>query len=761
MNLTRLFLCGIASLSLAVPAARAGVEIIPTHGRNVYRLAVAQGRGAPVDVLIIGSTYDNRVCAFAQDGTQRWDVAVGGFVFDLATGDLDGDGRDEIAVASADGHVYVFDAEGKLRWRYGGAFKGAPVWQVSIARLDGKTPVVIAGGISREIISLSAKGERLATAKTIGAVRIILTGDFDGDGADEVAVLPVRGQAKDIALYEGSKLTSSKQGIPTEVKPWKSDSEEAKQWGKDYRKGKKTWNGSALISANGTVGDIDGDGTDELIYNPGAFSLRAQFQQVVALPERFKVASYDRHYNMRMLATGNLTDAPGEEIVVLEGAEIRLFGSRGELLGRAVAPLGFTDIVYVPGNPHGSVLLASSPNGDDNLYRLHYDSGWEKEIEGLKHNGVMAIIDKNLQQVADTVAKWNGKPLAGQSGPYDIVVNHYFLTENSLQQIDNWIREVQDYKQKFPYPNLRFATCFWPGEDAPLMRPDGKPWGRDNRLAHDLSRAQIVAAAKRLEDAGCPFWVQVGHGCSPHLEVATIAEMLKVAPQALLGFVSAEDEKLDDVVYYFEHHIKPILELCLAHKKWFIPRNKDVWWSHWPADAKMRKIIFNGRYRSVLLPSVEDSNSRSPELNLAPRIGLWLDGQVDGWACSSSADWFSASRSWEWEYPLTGHPQLRYHVSQAMLGARVFMLLNGEREKQTGHWTPVGIDGTGTFLHMLGKGIIAPPKREQLRAISPVALVMKQPSERFTTHGRNGHHLEKWGDDGSDGKPWRHSQNAS
>ncbi len=40
---------------------------------------------------------------------------------------------------------------------------------------------------------------------------------------------------------------------------------------------------------------------------------------------------------------------------------------------------------------------------------------------------------------------------------------------------------------------------FGPGlvcnEDAPLVRPDGKPWGRDTRLAHDLKRDMIVAGA--------------------------------------------------------------------------------------------------------------------------------------------------------------------------------------------------------------------------------------------------------------------------
>jgi hypothetical protein len=168
----------------------------------------------------------------------------------------------------------------------------------------------------------------------------------------------------------------------------------------------------------------------------------------------------------------------------------------------------------------------------------------------------------------------------------------------------------------------------------------------------------------------------------------------------------------------------------------------------------MREIIFNGRYRSVLLPSVEDSNSRSPEVNLAARVGLWLDGQVDDWASRCSADWFCAGRAWEWEYVMTGHPQLRYYVSQAMLGARVFMMLNGERERLTGRWTRVGTEGTATFLHLLGKGALTPPRREQLRAVSPVALVMQQPSERFEKHGANGHHEEYWGNDDTDSKPW-------
>jgi hypothetical protein len=400
------------------------------------------------------------------------------------------------------------------------------------------------------------------------------------------------------------------------------------------------------------------------------------------------------------------------------------------------------------------VLLGSSPNGDDNLYRLTFTPGWEKAVAAIARRGSMAAIGENLAQVGQTAAAWRGEPMRGADGPFDVVVAHHMWSGWDPRKVDGWIAEVREYEKRFPYARLRFAIAFWPGEKAPLLRPDGKPWGRDRRLAHDLTREQIVAAARRFEAEGCHFWVQVGHGCDPHLEVATVAAMLEVAPRMLLGFISAEDEQLEEVPYYFEHHLKPILELCLQHRKRFIPRNKDVWWAHWPAEPSMRELIFNGRYRSVLLPSVEDSNSRSAEVNLAARVGLWLDGQVDDWASRCSADWFCASRAWEWETVLTGHPHLRYYVSQAMLGARVYMLLNGEREPRTGRWTRVGVEGTSPFLHLLGRGALTPPRREQLRAISPVAIVMEHPSARFQKHGANGHHEEQWGSDGTDAHPW-------
>ncbi|MFZ5831064.1 MAG: hypothetical protein ACOY3P_13315, partial [Planctomycetota bacterium] len=191
---TRALLQFVLVLCIAAAAeTHAQVTVIPTEGRNVYRLAIAR---AAAEHRIIGSTWDNRLCAYDLRGTHCWDVPLGGFAFDICCADLDGDGTDEILTAGADGVIACFSADGKERWKHA---LPAPAQQVTVARLDGRSPVVVAGGISREIVLLSPAGELLRTVGTDGAlssvaIRMLRAGDFDGDGKDEVALQGLRGQ---------------------------------------------------------------------------------------------------------------------------------------------------------------------------------------------------------------------------------------------------------------------------------------------------------------------------------------------------------------------------------------------------------------------------------------------------------------------------------------------------------------------------------------------------------------------------------------
>jgi outer membrane protein assembly factor BamB len=140
-------------------AAEPPVSPFSTHGRNLYRLASAKLSGSDDQHEVVGATCDQRISAFDADGGHRWDFAVGGFVYDLAAGDLDADGIDEILAACADGQVYAIDSDGSMLWKHD---VRAPVWQVAMARQADGSRVVLAGGVSRKVVALSGTGQVLA-----------------------------------------------------------------------------------------------------------------------------------------------------------------------------------------------------------------------------------------------------------------------------------------------------------------------------------------------------------------------------------------------------------------------------------------------------------------------------------------------------------------------------------------------------------------------------------------------------------------------
>jgi hypothetical protein len=316
-----------ASLTALATAAVPTVQVLTTGGRQIYRLAVARTGDTR---LLVGTTWDNRLSVFTTSGEHRWDAPLGGFGFDICCADLDGDGSDEILTAGADGVVACFSADGRARWKF--TFP-APAQQVTVARLDGKSPVVLAGGMSREIVVLSSTGQLLRTIPTAGAlggtaVRMMRAGDFDGDGRDEVAFVGLRGRALDLQFLRGP----------------------------DLKPDPLTHSLNALKTANGTVADVTGDAAAELLVGRSVLSLQraanASAARPVQLPDEPRTSSYADFYRMRSLAAGDFTERPGREIAILDGPDLQLCAPDGTMIASAQAPLAFTDIVCLPGSPH-------------------------------------------------------------------------------------------------------------------------------------------------------------------------------------------------------------------------------------------------------------------------------------------------------------------------------------------------------------------------------------------------------------------------
>ena len=240
--------------------------------------------------------------------------------------------------------------------------------------------VILAGGVSREIVVLSPTGQLLRALPTAGAlggtaVRMLRAGDFDGDGRDEVGYVGIRGRALDLQFLRGPDL--------------KPDS--------------VTHSLNALKTANGTVADVTGDAAAELLVGRALLSLQrlanATAARPLQLPDEPKTSSYADFYRMRSLTAGDFTDRPGREIAILDGPDLQLCAPDGTVLASAQAPLAFTDIVRLPGSPHDSVILGSGQGGDDNLYRLTFERGWQSALAKLPRTGSRKVVSENVERL--------------------------------------------------------------------------------------------------------------------------------------------------------------------------------------------------------------------------------------------------------------------------------------------------------------------------------------------------------------------------
>jgi len=125
--------------------------------------------------------------------------------------------------------------------------------------------------------------------------------------------------------------------------------------------------------------------------------------------------------------------------------------------------------------------------------------------------------------------------------------------------------------------------------------------------------------------------------------------------------------------------------------------------------------LFAGERRKVLVAATEDSNSRTPEINLLARSGLWLAELIDQFQVSLISDLFSFSRFHQWEYPKDGHPYLRLLVAHTLLGGTEFStrIMEIRHTDDSLTFSNIGRESTEIFYHMLGKGLVFSPTTSQ------------------------------------------------
>jgi hypothetical protein len=254
-------------------------------------------------------------------------------------------------------------------------------------------------------------------------------------------------------------------------------------------------------------------------------------------------------------------------------------------------------------------------------------------------------------------------------------------------------------------------------------------WCRDidRRFEYDLTQDEIIKLVREKEASGEDFTIMAGHGTAFYMSPATLEKVLAAAPEHLQGFLFSEmsniEPEMQEVVLKL---VLPLAEKCAAAGKKITFLNKMIFWSGSVYYDFWKTVLLNPKFSNVFIPSLEESNSRTQELSLAGRVGLWQTGSFSHWSSRVIRDNTNFDRMWEYSSRnITSH-HLRQLVLNASMGADNFTINVSEDNQLI------------PFYEMLEKGIIAIPEQEELLSVSDLCLGMKSPpSPEYLNHGLN------------------------
>lgn len=358
---------------------RVGGSILDFHVADLD----ADGRSE----ILFGST-DGRARLLNADGKVLWTFETGDEVWAVGSADLDGDGKRELLAGSDDAYVYALDRDGRLVWKHSPPFGHQPwvYWTLYKSKIrkiasgdlngDGKDEVVLGCGNMR-CVAVSPRGKQLWEFRTDhGTCTTLEVADLDGDGRAEVIGgkgifssnsngFRLNGEGKAIGYYRNQGWTSivcsllltdlESDGAP-EVIFGTDRGDNLRVF--DAQTGQLRW--AKCLGDNCeaiAVADLDGDGTKDVIA--GSASLYVSAYTAKGRRLWYRTASD----SITALATGDLDGDGSPEIVAgsADGA-LTVLDAKGNLQAalRSAKPIRKVAIVNLkPGGPPAIIVAGN------------------------------------------------------------------------------------------------------------------------------------------------------------------------------------------------------------------------------------------------------------------------------------------------------------------------------------------------------------------------------------------------------------------
>ena len=623
----------------------ATVTRIPTK-RPVYRLAVHDIDGDGAQDLVIGDV-DGILRCQKQSGTVLWERDLGGLPMDIACGDLDGDGRPEIVVCTADvkGTIQVFGADGSLRRRH--SAPGRIYGHAAVADLRGDGRGAVLATYGNTLVALSNEGKALWTQSFGGPrMRDVTAGDLNGDGRPDVVV----------SLKAQSLFAAAVSAVGE------------REWVYKPIGGPKT-PGEDICAA-----DLDGDGRAEVVMaSEQGTVVCIQDGRTKWLSTRPRRKLWSKHRDATTHLGSSRTEiAVGDFAPEREGLEVLaalvdsvwLLDKNGKFIWESSSGLLLLDLVAAP---DGAVYAPSSGFRDRSVYRLVFGHGKDNLATYETPNPIYDDLDRTYRRLVYAKAR-----SVESHEKFHVIFAGLMWPFHKYGSLDR-LRAVHEFLKTKESANLEFVFMLWP-KDLPVELHRGQM----------SEPREILRVVTFLEELGRPFLFFVDHGCAPNLSLDTMEKTLQLAPKTCRGFYVAENtnkyptRRWDEFV---DWAVK-VMDLCKKHgnRKMIFKEMYDCWGAV-PSDPRVREALLQPKYRDIVVVIYATNNPHAPELQTGGMIGLKQSGLVSGWGISTQ-HW-----NWSWAEHGLSHRYmnicpadviLRMELSAACLGARWFHIEGGQ-----------------------------------------------------------------------------------
>ncbi len=733
--------CALLMLSL-LPMSLYASEDEPLYSiLTPHTISYVRSATIGADEYIIASSYDGEVLLIDYDGNIIWENSLSGyFNHDICCYDIDNDGSDEILAANANGALYCIDSDGNTLW----AFKvnDVPMYSVTALELANGERVAVCGGYdtnfytvrvddgemlskfdSKEYSIIKGWGDDLTTEEKVKMQSInFLRRVTDSDGSDLLAIHGVvYANSTGGALY----LVKLNDDSTMDVVMTTTDT------------GNLSIGSMTTTSAEG--------GRDKIILGQSGVKTELYLMQVDTEMETTDyISMYDN------FTTQGLMDETGYRVIQSEtmpnddGSDYNyfiLFGSRMFILERskveggemftpdegvnyAISQYSYNDMCLGKDN---KIILASAQSGGSSIHILNPNQdGWADAVAALTPDGNIARILESSANLREDLDKFTRPSWEGDSQTVYLMTEDTDGEYESLTMSKGYSSPIflgNNYTNKVQDPET------WQRD---TMSNEAYRDTRDSRFYYTRTQSDAVATlAACYNDYGGSYWG--GHGNDPYFYPATtiqqaVSSSSAVGKKSVIVYPEVHDTS-SDFEYVMATHFRPMAEYFIDNNidaKLYL-RSKDIFWiSSIYLDSW--SDVASGQFREVFVASMEETSSRTMELSLSGRVGVWTADCVESWGARLARDNTSHDRLRQDSHQMLPNHFLRQMVYNSSLGAQYMDNIEVDQEYMSLFWD------------MLGRGLIFVPRVDQLLSISPLHLAMRTPDDDFMAEGT----LSKW-----------------